>query len=137
MNPNAEGFAVNPKRRMLHFDINVIHISKSGNIESLIKCLTPTKFTDAISEEEPKERSGTLIAKDLSRAMINSLGTEYELEPEFFANHLEGKSLIAWALGNPQLCGLLPEHQTFFQITLGKLPSTQLNIRDRIILKVD
>lgn len=91
MNPNAEGFAVNPKRRMLHFDIKVIHISKSGNIEPLIKCLTPTKFKDAISEEERKERSGTLIiAKDLSRAMIDSLGMKYELEPEFFASHLGG-----------------------------------------------
>jgi hypothetical protein len=91
MNPNVEGFAVNPKRRMLHFDIKVIHISKSGSIESVIKCLTPTKFKDAISEEERKERSGTLIiAKDLSRAMIDSLGMKYELEPEFFASHLEG-----------------------------------------------
>jgi hypothetical protein len=91
MNPKAEGFTVSPKRRMLHFDIKVIHISKSGNIESPIKCLTPTKFKDAISEEERKERSGTLIiAKDLSRAMIDSLGMKYELEPEFFANHLEG-----------------------------------------------
>jgi hypothetical protein len=91
MNPKAEGFAVSSKRRMLHFDIKVIHISKSGNIESPIKCLTPTKFKDAISEEERKERSGTLIiAKDLSRAMIDSLGMKYELEPEFFASHLEG-----------------------------------------------
>ncbi len=90
MNPNAEGFAVNLKRRMLHFDIKVIHISKSGSIESLIKCLTPTQFKDAISEEQ-NERSGTLIiAKDLSRAMIDSLGMKYELEPEVFASHLEG-----------------------------------------------
>jgi hypothetical protein len=91
MNPNAEGFAVNLKRRMLHFDIKVIHISKSGNIESLVKCLTPTEFKDAISKEQRNERSGTLIiAKDLSQAMIDSLGMKYELEPEFFANHLQG-----------------------------------------------
>jgi hypothetical protein len=90
MDPNAEGFAVNLERRMLYFDIKVIHISKSGNIESIIKCLTPTEFKDAISEER-KERSGTfIIAKDLSRAMIDSLGMKYELEPEFFASHLEG-----------------------------------------------
>lgn len=91
MNPSALGFAVNPKRRMLHFDIKVIHISKSGSIESITKCLTPTEFKEAISEEEPKERSGTIIiAKDLSQAMINSLGMNYELEPELFASHLEG-----------------------------------------------
>lgn len=91
MNPNTEGFAVDLKRRMLHFDIKVIHISKSGNIESLIKCPSPAKFKDAISEEEREGRSGTLIiAKDISRAMIESLGMEYGLEPEFFASHLEG-----------------------------------------------
>jgi hypothetical protein len=91
MSPNPEEFEVNPQRRMLHFDIKVIHVSTSGNIESLIHCLTPTKFKDAISGEEGKERSGTLIiAKDLSRAMIDLLGMEYELEPEFFASHLEG-----------------------------------------------
>jgi hypothetical protein len=91
MNPNAGGFAVDLEHRMLHFDIKVIHISKSGNIESLIKCRNPTEFKDAIGEEERRERSGTLIiAKDLSRATIDSLGMEYELEPEFFASHLEG-----------------------------------------------
>lgn len=91
MSPNAEGFAVNPKRRMLHFDIKVVHISKSGGIESLIKCLTPTDFDHAIRGEEGIERNGTLIiAKDISQAMIDSLGMSYELEPEFFACHLEG-----------------------------------------------
>lgn len=31
-----------------------------------------------------------VIAKDLSRAMINALGMQYDLEPEFFACHLLG-----------------------------------------------
>jgi hypothetical protein len=89
MNPNGEGFAVDPKHRMLHFDIKVIHISKSGNIESLTKCTSLTSFKDAIGDE--KERSGTLvIAKDLSQAMIDALGMQYELQPEFFASHLGG-----------------------------------------------
>jgi hypothetical protein len=64
VNPKAEGFAVNPERRMLHFNIKVIHISKSGSIDLLIKCLTLTKFKKEISKER-KERSSTLIiAKD-------------------------------------------------------------------------
>jgi DNA-binding transcriptional regulator YiaG len=118
MNPNAGGFAVNPERRMLHFDIKVIHISKSGNVESIIECLTPTEFKDAISEEERQERSGTLIiAKDLSRAMIDSLGTKYELEPEFFASHLEGTETLrmgAWESPTvrppPRAPNLLPDY---------------------------
>jgi hypothetical protein len=89
LNANAEGFAVEQDHRMLHFDIKVIHISKSGNVDSITKCTTPTKFKEAISEE--KERGGTLIiAKDLSRAMIDALGMQYEIEPEFFASHLGG-----------------------------------------------
>jgi hypothetical protein len=92
MDPNAKGFAVDLDRRMTHFDIKVIHISTSGESEPVIKCDTPEKFHDAV--EEDKERSGTLvIAKDLSRAMIEALGTRYELEPEFFASHLAGTEL--------------------------------------------
>ncbi|KAG9234665.1 hypothetical protein BJ875DRAFT_461054 [Amylocarpus encephaloides] len=98
MDPITEGYAVHHKRRMLHFDIKVIHMSSSGNIESIIKCLTPTMFKDATSKEG-SEGGGTLvIAKDLSRAMIDSLGMKYELEPEFFASHLEGTEL--WLMGS-------------------------------------
>jgi hypothetical protein len=90
MDPNSNEYAVNLERRMLDFDITVIHISKSGDVESPIKCPNPIKFKDAISETE-QERSGTLIiTKGISRDMIDSLGMKYELEPEFFASHLEG-----------------------------------------------
>jgi hypothetical protein len=89
MNPATEGFAMQPSRRMTDFDIKVIHFTESGNPDPVIKCSTPEEFKLAVSEE--KERTGTLIiAKGLSRAMIEVLGITYELEPEFFASYLAG-----------------------------------------------
>ena len=92
MDPCAKGFAVNLASRMKHFDIKVVHFPKSGKPDPVIKCSTLRDFELAISEN--KERTGTLIiAKGISRATIEALGTIYELEPEFFANHLEGTEL--------------------------------------------
>ena len=92
MDPNAKGFAVNLVNRMKHFDIKVIHFPKSGKPDSVIKRPTPEDFEWAISED--KERTGTLvIAKGISRAIIEALGTRFELEPEFFATHLAGTEL--------------------------------------------
>jgi hypothetical protein len=89
MDPTSQGFEVDLKLRMAHFDIKVIHISTSGEVDAVIKCDNPDMFKAAIINDQ--ERSGTLvIAKDLSRAMIDALGAQYELEPEFFAAHLLG-----------------------------------------------
>jgi len=93
MDPNAKGFAVNLANRMKHFNIKVIHFPKSGKPDSVIKCSTPEDFEGAISGD--KERTGTLvITKGISRAMIEALGTIFELEPEFFASHLAGTELF-------------------------------------------
>ena len=103
MDPNAKGFAIDLASRMEHFDIKVIHFPKSGKPDSVIKCLTPDDFERAISED--KERTGTLvIAKGISRATIDTLGTIFELEPEFFANHLAGTEL--YRMGHQELLGL-------------------------------
>jgi hypothetical protein len=103
MDPNAKGFAINLASRMKHFDIKVIHFLKSGKPDSVIKCLTPDDFERAISED--KERTGTLvIAKAISRAMIEAFGTKFELEPEFFANYLAGTEL--YRMGRQELLGL-------------------------------
>jgi hypothetical protein len=100
MDPTAKGFAVDLDRRMTYFDIKVIHISTSGESEPVINCDTPEKFHNAVKED--KQRSGTLvIAKDLSRAMIEALGTRYELEPEFFASHLGGTELYGMGYREP------------------------------------
>jgi len=93
MDPYAKGFAINLGYRMKHFDIKLIHFLKSGKPDSVIRCSTPEDFEGAISED--KERIGTLvIAKDISQAMIEALGMRFELEPEFFANHLAGTELF-------------------------------------------
>ena len=93
MDPNAKGFALNLATRMKHFDIKIVHFPKSGKPDSVIKCSTPEDFEVAVSGDE--ERTGTLvIAKGISRAIIEALGTKYELEPEFFANHLAGTELF-------------------------------------------
>ena len=93
MDSSAKGFAISIAKRMKYFDIKVIHFSKSGTPNSIIKCLTPEHFKEVISED--KERTGSLIiAKGISRAMIEALGTAFELEPEFFANHLAGTELL-------------------------------------------
>jgi hypothetical protein len=90
MNPATGGFAMQPSRRMENFDIKVIHFAESGKPDPVIKCFTPEDFKRAVGEEM-KERTGTLIiSKGLSRAMIEVLGTTYELEPEFFASYLAG-----------------------------------------------
>jgi hypothetical protein len=90
LGPNNINFAVPLEHRLSFFDIEVIHISTSGKVSSPIKCKNATDFQEAISSAE-KERSGTLvIAEDLSGAMINTLGMQYDLEPEFFACHLLG-----------------------------------------------
>ncbi|KAE9367238.1 hypothetical protein N431DRAFT_495528 [Stipitochalara longipes BDJ] len=93
MNPATEGFAVQSFRRMNDFDIKVIHIKESGNPDPAIKCSCPEEFKQSVSEEN--ERIGTLIiAKGLSRSMIEVLGTTYELEPEFFASYLAGTEMF-------------------------------------------
>jgi hypothetical protein len=93
MNPATEGFAMQLFMRIDYFDINVIHFTEAGKPDPVIKCGTPEEFKRAVSEE--KEQTGTLIiAKGLSRAMIEVLGTTYELEPEFFASYLAGTELF-------------------------------------------
>jgi hypothetical protein len=93
MDPNTTGFAMDPANRMKHFDMKVIHFLQSGKADSVIKCSTPEEFEVAMSED--KERGGTLIiTKGISRAIIEALGTRFELEPEFFASHLEGTELF-------------------------------------------
>jgi hypothetical protein len=133
MDSTTPGFGVDLGYRMNHFDIKVIHISKSGTVDSIIDCDTPEKFHQAIGEDQ--ERSGTLvIPKDISRAMIETLGTQYNLEPEFFATHLLGTE--SFHMGRWE-CNLLPAHQTFSQTASGRLLSTRESFDGRIISEVD
>jgi hypothetical protein len=87
MHPNEKSLAV---PRMTDFDIEVMHISESGEVDAPIKCVRAADFKQAIGQAD-KERGGTLvIAEDLSPAMVDTLSLQYNLEPEFFACHLLG-----------------------------------------------
>ncbi|KAH0538895.1 hypothetical protein FGG08_004551 [Glutinoglossum americanum] len=77
--------------RMHKFNIDVIHILRSGEVCAPIRCRTKDKFDTAISSEVPPNRISTFIlAKDLSHIMIETLGTRFNLAPEYFALHLRG-----------------------------------------------
>jgi hypothetical protein len=92
MDPNEKGFAMDRPKRMELFDIKVIHFLQSGKAEPIIKCSTPEDFEEAISKG--KDQTGTLvITKGISRAVIEALGSKFQLEPEFFASHLAGTEL--------------------------------------------
>lgn len=115
MDPDAEGFALDLANndRMEHFDIKVIHIPKSGAPLSVIKCRSREEFEAASCED--KERAGALvIAKGLSREMIEALGSRFELEPEFFAQHLKGTELYRTGQQTPEsktrMPNLLPDY---------------------------
>jgi len=91
LEPNKECFAVRKNRRMLFFDVKVIHILTSGEVTLPIKCENLEQFEQAVGSNADEERNGTLVmVEDLSRVMIDALGMKYNLEPEFFANHLGG-----------------------------------------------
>ena len=93
MDHDAEGFAMSLHSRMKHFDIKVFHIPKSGKPISPIKCTSLEEFEEAFTAEG--DRAGTLlIAKGISRIMIEALGTRFDLEPEFFASYLQGTELF-------------------------------------------
>lgn len=129
LDPNKKSFAVPPDHRLLFFDIQVIHISASGQVNKPITCKNATEFKEEISSVDP-ERSGTLvIAEDLSRAMIDALGMQYDLEPEFFACHLQGTESFRNGHWEPATV----RAQMFFQIILGTLLTILRNSGDHII----
>jgi hypothetical protein len=100
MDPKAQGFAMDLAKRIKHFDIKIINFPKSGKPDSVIKCSTPEEFEAAFGRD--KERTGAIvIAKGISRAMIEVLGNRFELEPEFFANYLEGTELYRMGMVEP------------------------------------
>ncbi|KAE9378593.1 hypothetical protein N431DRAFT_326902 [Stipitochalara longipes BDJ] len=92
MDPNAKGFAMDQanKHRMNHFDIKVIHFLKSQKPGLAIKCSSLEDFESAMKEDREKRVGTIIVAKGISRAMIEALGTRFELEPDFFADYLVG-----------------------------------------------
>ncbi|PMD37100.1 hypothetical protein L207DRAFT_515509 [Hyaloscypha variabilis F] len=92
MDPNADGFAMDSlnDHRMKHFDIKVMHFLRSQKPSLAIRCYTLEDFESAMKEEQEKRIGTIIIAKGISHAMIEALGTKFELEPDFFADYLLG-----------------------------------------------
>jgi hypothetical protein len=90
LDPTEECFKNSQERRLLHFDVQVIHISVSGEVSLPINCNGMKEFKDATSPSDNKRCGTILITEDISLTMIDALGIKYELEPDFFACHLEG-----------------------------------------------
>ncbi len=92
MDPKADGFAMDSlnDHRMKHFDIKVMHFFRSQKPGLAIRCYTPEDFESAMQEKQEKRIGTIIIAKGISRAMIEALGTKFELEPDFFADYLLG-----------------------------------------------
>lgn len=74
LDPNKVNFIISPDRRLSFFDVEVIHISASGEVDPPIKCNKVTEFLTTISKAD-KQRSGTLVlAEDLFRGNDRRLG---------------------------------------------------------------
>lgn len=113
LDPNKKSFAVPLDHRLSFFDVQVIHISASGQVNTPITCKNATRFKEEVNSADT-ERSGTLvIAEDLSRAMIDAIGMQYDLEPEFFACHLQGTESFRkghWELSTVRAPNVLPDY---------------------------
>jgi hypothetical protein len=102
LDTNNKNFAVETQHRLSFFDTEVIHISASGNVDLLIKYKNTAAFKQAFSSIDD-ERSTLVIAGDLSQAMIEAIGIQNGLKPEFFASHLIGTEefrMADWAITN-------------------------------------
>jgi hypothetical protein len=93
MDPTVDDFKKSQEHRLSHFDVVVIYIWASGEVGSPISCKGASglrEFKEAINTVDIDRRGILVMTEDISMAMIDALGTEYDLEPEFFASHLEG-----------------------------------------------
>jgi hypothetical protein len=112
LDPNKKGFTVAKEHRLEFFNVKVIQISWSREIGQPIKCINPTEFEEAIRGD--KERGSTLvIAQDLSQLVINTLGMQYKLKPEFFASHIQGTQCFQignWKSLDVQTPDILPDY---------------------------
>lgn len=114
LDPDEKGFENSQKHRLSYFDVQVIHISASGEVGSPIEYNGENgikEFKKAISPAD-NECCGTLvITEDISLAMIDALGIKYDLEPEFFACHLKGTEIFrtgSWLLPTERLLTRVP-----------------------------
>jgi hypothetical protein len=128
MDPKAQGFAIDLAKRIKHFDIKIVNFPKSGKPDSVIKCSTPEDFEAAFGREQER-RGAFVIAKGISRAMIEVLGNRFELEPEFFASYLEGTELYRMGKAEQQSLRAPARAPVFLPAYIRKAPFYTLEYR--------
>ena len=97
------------------FDIQVTHILKSGQLHPhTFKCQSTDDLKRAIGPSAPADRVSTIIlAEDITKNVIEALGSLLSLEPEFFALHLRGHSAYRtgkWSYPTAPALDLLPSY---------------------------
>lgn len=129
LDPSEKSFAVPLDYRLMAFDVEVMHISESGEVDAPIKCKDAVAFKQAIDRAD-KERGGTLvIAEDLSRALIDTLSMQYSLEPEFFACHLLGTESFRTGIWESPTEQPLPRAPNFLPDYVRKAPFYTMEFR--------
>ena len=98
-----------------HFDVLVTHILSSGEIHpNPITCRTKNDLEIAIGPSAPVNRTSTVIfAEDLTRDVIEALGSIFSIEPEFFALHLRTSGVFrkgAWSYPVAPALDMLPSY---------------------------
>lgn len=112
LDPDQKCFAISETRRQEFFDIKVIHISTSGIISPPIVCKNLAEFECSVRDDDPERIGSLILAEDLSQQKIDALGMKYDLEPEFFACHLEGTEparMGRWQRPTVRAPNLLPD----------------------------
>ena len=78
-----------PLERRSRFDIEVAYVLSSGIVHGPTKCNNKRAFNQAVGADAPTDRISTIIlVEDLSYDVIEHLGINYNIPPEFFAIHL-------------------------------------------------
>jgi hypothetical protein len=88
----SNNFGADPSQRLDAFDIKVLCIYSSRAVSNVIHCYGAAQFREERANiQMDQDLQGQIFrVEDLSAAMINTLGAELNVDPEFFANHLEG-----------------------------------------------
>src|SRR5437762_1313235 len=103
-----------PEKVSQNFDIDVIHILESKNEKK--KCGDKSQLELAVGLEAPKNRiSSFILVEDLSCDVIEALGSIFNLNPEFFALHLQGSQYFRDGKWNPPEVSELIALQSYYQ----------------------
>ena len=97
------------------FDVHVIHILRSGGIHPhTFPCRSQEDLKQAIGPLAPTDRASTIIlAEDMTKTVVEALGSNFAIEPEFFAVHLREHDALRtgeWSYPTAPALDLLPSY---------------------------